>query len=356
MNQPSKWHFPRKDLALAYLQQLEAGLNSIAIFAERRKGKTEFLRDDLTPAARQKGVRTAYINFWERKSDPVYCITQGVKRSLEVDSPRLVRKWKNEFSIKLGVVQSKTTVDAQQYPELAGEALDMLVSTRGGVLLMFDEIQHLATDPSYEELIATIRTFLDTNKDKVRAVFTGSSQDRLNKIFRRQKAAFYRGASLVEFPDMGEDFIVFLLANFKELTKRKLPKEAFFDIFRKYNCSPFFIVDLLQTMMREGIYEPEDGLEYYLTNNNPDAEWNDLWETLKLLDQLVLKEIICNNKPIYHNDTYELVGEKLGLDKVTRGMIQSSIKRLREMGILNNEERGQWLFESKEFAEFVSAL
>lgn len=356
MNQPSKWHFPRTDLALAYLKQLEAGLNSIAIFAERRKGKTEFLRDDLTPVAQSKGLRTAYINFWDRKSDPVYCITQGVKRSLEADSPRLMRKWKNEFSIKLGVFQSKTTVDALAYPEIAGEALEMLVASRGGVLLMFDEIQHLATDPSYEELIATIRTFLDTNKNKVRAVFTGSSQDRLNKIFRRQKAAFYRGASLVEFPDMGSDFIAFLLGNFQEITKRKLSHPRCMSIFEEYNHSPFLVVDLLQTMMREGIYDLDLGLAYYLETNNPDDEWHELWDSLKLLDQLVLKDVICGERPLYHKETYALLGGKLGLDNVTRGMVQSSVKRLREQGILNNEERGLWLFESRAFAEYVSAL
>jgi len=356
MNSASKWHYPRTELALSYLKQLEAGLNSIAIFAERRKGKTEFLLDDLSPAAKDNGLRTAYINFWERKSDPVYCITQGVRRAIESDSPRLVRKWKNEFSIKLGVFQSKTTLDASMYPEIAGEALDMLVTPKGGVLLMFDEIQHLATDPAYEELIATLRTFLDTNKKKVRAVFTGSSQDRLNKIFRRQKAAFYQGASLVEFPDMGEDFIIFLLANFNDITNRKLSKKKSLEIFSEYNRSPFLIVDLLQTMMREGIYDLGKGLGYYLEINNPEDEWRELWESLKLIDQLVIKDVISATRPLYHVDTYTLIRDKLGLDNVTRGIVQSSVKRMREQGILNNESHGQWVFESKSFEDFVLAL
>ncbi|MEJ2418798.1 MAG: hypothetical protein P8Y45_18065 [Exilibacterium sp.] len=137
MNRPSRWHFPRTDLAQAYLQQLEAGLNSIAIFAERRKGKTEFLTEDLQPCARARGLRTAYINFWERKSDPVYCITQGVRRALEADSPRLLRKWKKEFTIKLGVFQAKSTASAEQHPEIASEALDLLIAPKGGLLLMF---------------------------------------------------------------------------------------------------------------------------------------------------------------------------------------------------------------------------
>lgn len=349
----SKWHFPRVELADSYLLQLDSGLNSIAIFAERRKGKTEFLRDDLEPAARKRGLRTAYINFWERKSDPVYCITQGVRRALELDSPSLFRRWKKEFSFKLGAVEAKTSLDPEKNPELASEALDMLVSGKTGILLMFDEIQQLATDPLFEDLIATLRTFLDSNKRKVRAVFTGSSQDRLNRIFRNQRAAFYRGASLVEFPDMQEDFVTFLIKNFYDLTKRRLPVDKAYDIFVRYHYSPFTIVDLLQTMMREGIYDIDEGLEYYLHVNDPLEEWRELWLSLKLVDQLVLSHVILPSKPLYHEDTYKSIGDILGLSSVSRGVIQSSIKRLREQGVLNNEGRGQWVFESNEFREFV---
>ncbi len=355
MNRPSRWHFPRTDLAQAYLQQLEAGLNSIAIFAERRKGKTEFLTEDLQPCARARGLRTAYINFWERKSDPVYCITQGVRRALEADSPRLLRKWKKEFTIKLGVFQAKRTASAEQHPEIASEALDLLIAPKGGLLLMFDEIQHLATDPGYEELIATLRTFLDSNKKKVRAVFTGSSQDRLNKIFRNQRAAFYRGASLVNFPDMGEDFIRFLVNNFTQLTTRNLPAERAFEIFAAHHHSPFVIVDLLQTMMGEGIYDFDEGLSFYLQVNNPNEQWQELWESLKPVDQLVLKLVILPSRPLYHIDTYQLIGDKLGIERVSRGVVQSSVRRLREQGILNNEGRGQWTFESMDFKRFVSS-
>ncbi|MFT4925875.1 MAG: hypothetical protein ACI8WB_001970, partial [Phenylobacterium sp.] len=34
----SKWHYSRIDLAKAYISQINSGINSIAIFAERRKG------------------------------------------------------------------------------------------------------------------------------------------------------------------------------------------------------------------------------------------------------------------------------------------------------------------------------
>jgi len=353
MNAPAKWHFSRAALADAYLKQLEAGLNSIAIFAERRKGKTEFLLEDLEPAAKERGLRTVYINFWARKSDPVYCIAQGVRRALDTSSSRLLRRWKKEFSVTLGAIQAKASIDPIKSPEFAMDALEMLIDGDGAVLIMFDEIQHLATSSEFEELIASLRTFLDSNRKRARAVFTGSSQDRLNQIFRRQNAAFYRGASLVDFPDMEEDFLVFLLQNFKELTGRNLPLEGMVDVFSEYNHSPFMAVDLLQTMMREGIYDFDRGLAFYLVNNNPFEEWSDLWGSLKMIDRVVLSEVIAKSRPLYQTETYKLISNILGVEKVGRGVIQASINRLRGLGILNNEGRGQWAFESSEFKSYV---
>ena len=50
------WHFPRPDLASAYLATLNAGLvTSTTIFAPRRTGKTVFLLRDLKPLAESEG-------------------------------------------------------------------------------------------------------------------------------------------------------------------------------------------------------------------------------------------------------------------------------------------------------------
>lgn len=57
------WHYPRVELAKSYLKTLEHGASTMAIFAERRKGKTEFLNDDMTPLAISEGHRCCYANF-----------------------------------------------------------------------------------------------------------------------------------------------------------------------------------------------------------------------------------------------------------------------------------------------------
>lgn len=53
------WHYPRPELATTYLQVFDLGLMSArALFAKRRMGKSEFLEQDLIPAAREVGYLT----------------------------------------------------------------------------------------------------------------------------------------------------------------------------------------------------------------------------------------------------------------------------------------------------------
>lgn len=349
----SKWHFSRERLADSYIDQLKAGFNNIVIFAERRKGKTEFLVEDLTPVAQKLGFRTVYINFWEQKSHPVHCIAKGVERSLAKVNKQFLKSWQKDINIKVPGLAHKTETNSQKSEVLAYESLELLLQPKGEVLLMFDEVQHLATDEKFEKLIATIRTFLDSNKNRVRAVFTGSSQSRLNLIFRHQKSAFYRGASLVEFPDMDERFVCHLLTVYKAITTKSLDEAKAISIFAQFHYSPFLMVDLMQTMMRENIVDFDDGLNYYHQTNNPNQQWQALYNELKLIDQLVLTQVVVREKALYHDDTYQLIGELLGIDEVTRGMIQASINRLKELGIVNSVARGVWEIESAEFRHFL---
>ena len=95
MGIPSRpWHFNRPQLAETYIETLKTGPQTIALFAERRKGKTDFLTFDMTPAAVEKGYRCVYVNFWEDKSNPAVCVINGIERSLRAEfneKPRVAR-------------------------------------------------------------------------------------------------------------------------------------------------------------------------------------------------------------------------------------------------------------------------
>ena len=309
--------------------------------------------EDLAPCAKAAGFRTAYINFWEQKSDPVHCIAKGVERSLAKQTNPLHKPWKKEVNIKMPGLAFKAEGQKQSESVLAHDSLELLLKPKGNVLVMFDEVQHLATDSQFEELIATLRTFLDSHKDRVRAVFTGSSQSRLNRIFKHHKAAFYRGASLVEFPDMDERFVCHLSAVFKDITGNALDETRAVALFEQFNHSPFLLVDLLQTMMREGMTDFTQGLAYYRRVNDPDQQWLALWQALKPIDQLVLCQVLIPGRGLYQEETFQLLGDMLGIDAVSRGMVQSSLNRLKEQGIVNCPARGVWELESTEFKQFI---
>lgn len=350
----SGWHFPRTQLAEAYLKHLEAGLVGLAIFAERRKGKTEFLMEDLGPLAREADHRIAYINFWENRDDPVYCILRGVERSVKDQFGRKLGKWQKELSAKLGGLQVRLTQAAKPEATLASEALDLLLAPKDStVLIMFDEVQQLAKQAEFADLVYTLRTFVDSHRKQVRTVFTGSSQNGLNQIFRRNNAAFYNSASIVDFPDMNEAFVGFALKRFQTLSRRKAGTVAeMMEVFEQYHRTPFYVVDILQTMLREGIYTVAEGVEYYTSHYDVNKTYDKVWKELKALDRLLLIKI-AEGCSLYNSETTKALADALGIKTVSKHLIQSAVERLRGKELVNNPERGVWAFESKELEDYV---
>ena len=83
---PDPWHFARPELARRYLQTFQIGLISAqALFAPRRMGKSEFLEQDLIPAARKSGLLTAYLNLWDAREHPRGALISALARA---GSPR----------------------------------------------------------------------------------------------------------------------------------------------------------------------------------------------------------------------------------------------------------------------------
>lgn len=349
----TSWHHPRSDLAKNYLMILEHGAPTMAIFAERRKGKTEFLTDDMTPLAISQGHRCCYVNFWEDRSNPVACIVNGVNRSLKAELGSALRGWKKEISVNLGALQAKITKDADQSVQTANAALQYLLEPKGTILLQCDEIQHLATRPEFEDVTASLRTWIDSNKKRVRTIFTGSSQDNLNRLFRNSRAPFYNSASIVPFPDMGIEFVEFLANRFHYLSGRTLAAETIMPVFIEHHFSPAFIVELLQVMVRDGVYDIDDGIAHYYTLNPRNADSLQIWSSLSELDQAILKHFVHpDSGPIYHKDRYHDLSQETGA-KVTQGSVQASINRMRDKGLLIKVGHGTWDFENSNFKAFI---
>lgn len=80
----SNWHYARPLLAKKYLTLFELGLTSArGLFARRRMGKTEFLKKDFMPAAKEAGYTVVYINLWELEVDPETALVAELYKMLE---------------------------------------------------------------------------------------------------------------------------------------------------------------------------------------------------------------------------------------------------------------------------------
>src|SRR5580704_18265090 len=87
------WHYPRPELATKYLQVFDVGLSSArALFAKRRMGKSEFLEQDLIPAARDAGYLTVYLNLWDARSQPAPAFLAALTRALKPTGLRKLAK------------------------------------------------------------------------------------------------------------------------------------------------------------------------------------------------------------------------------------------------------------------------
>ena len=80
----NNWHFPRPILAKKYLSMFTLGLTSArGLFARRRMGKTEFLKQDFTPEAQAVGYVTVYVNLWELETDSATAIFAEVCKAIK---------------------------------------------------------------------------------------------------------------------------------------------------------------------------------------------------------------------------------------------------------------------------------
>lgn len=128
------WHYARPQLAQQYLQTFEVGLISArGLFAPRRMGKTEFLEQDLMPAAIDAGYRTAYLNLWDARSHPRPALLTVLARALEPAGWRgLLERLRQPLkklktSAKLGDLEGALEAELAHDPMLAGPLLSEIL-------------------------------------------------------------------------------------------------------------------------------------------------------------------------------------------------------------------------------------
>lgn len=362
------WHFPRPDLAQAYLQGFDLGLTSArGLFARRRMGKSEFLKHDLLPAALRAGYLAAYTNLWDDTEHPGQALGSAI--FLACEPKGLARFWEElntpigkltgagklplgmEGSIELDLSKKeKAAVPAIQ------AALQVADKAKKRLLLVIDEAQVLAA-PEHKAIAHSLRAGLDVRKAGIKVLFAGSSEAALREMFSRSAAPFYNWAPLEPFPLLGAAFVEATVAHMATVAKHPLAMDDARKAFSALKETPEFFRWYVERYLMYQQQGPEQALQYTLARVHDDTSYAKAWKELSRADRAVLLLAARGVQDLYGAPALKQLQELLGSPDVTASAPRTSIRRLTgpKLQLMARVDHGAYRFEDPEFQAWVSA-
>ncbi|CAB3755734.1 hypothetical protein [Paraburkholderia humisilvae] len=364
------WHFPRPELAQAYLTALNSGiLTSLTIFAPRRTGKTVFLREDLTPAAQQMGYVVVYADLWQTRQTPGAALVHALQSPHEPDT--LARKLKARLLPSLKSLKGKAeiagtsiegAIELNDDKKLAAAntalQLDELLgglARRRPVLLLVDEAQSLGRSEEGEDVARALRTALTRYKDRLRVVFTGSSRTQLGHVFTDTRAPLYSAANpLQDFPLLDDAFVKFVATRFAAATSRKLSVPKAKAAFAQFHRRPEPLLEVAITLMMQPRMSFEDAVAFQLDKLAGAEGHETTWDSLSALERLLVREIAGNPafRP-FSRDKLAAFKEQLGVAALGATQVQRALSRLAGKNIVLKSPRDVYEFENENFGIWV---
>lgn len=355
--------YPRTALAQGIMATFESGLQSAAtIFAPRRKGKTTFLLNDLIPLAREKGFLVASADLWFDKTHPERVIIGALYEAihgtgfLRRNWMKLIRPGAVINSIEAGAGTDGVTMKAELAKEGSLDLFELFERFRqlgkGKALLIIDEVQHLATKKEFGDLTATLRSLLQRAHGEVFAVFTGSSQDGLHRMFRHTKAPFYQFSHEVQFPNLGYEFIEHLGQRFQEITGREWDVDAAFERYVARGQMPKYIRDVFQLCMTDGLSVREADQRAWATMTD-EGNFSNLLLELPPLDLTILMALV-KEIPVFSADGLAWIGKEMATPTPpSPATVQTALKRLQKRDLVGNLGRGKWEMEDIALESYI---
>ena len=254
------WHFARPELASKLLKIFSVGITAnIALIAPRRKGKTLFLLSDLAPQAQSEGFIPIYASLWQNMDSPHEGLIAALEEAVSAAANASKIKRLCDAKIKKASVTNemlgRVDIEFSGSPQKAlpddlmklDRLIDDLVALANNktVLLLVDEIQHLATSTSFDPLAHALRTSLDKRQGSVKAVFTGSSRHYMNLLFNESKSPFYHFVDQVPFPDLGIEFIAFLRKKLHTEHSLSFAISSLQQAFDDFDQSPYWMMKMI---------------------------------------------------------------------------------------------------------------
>ncbi|MEK8034184.1 hypothetical protein AACH06_25440 [Ideonella sp. DXS29W] len=356
----------RLQLAGAYLEMLKAQPGRpLAMFAPRRVGKTFFLDNDLAPVAKKAGWLPVYADLWLQKENPLAAINHALAEALDdatVPAGELGKVAKTPVkrvgvlgaSIDLGDAPARAALPAS--PELQFDALVARLHAASGktVLLMLDEIQSLGEVAGSEKILAALRAVLHRRRDMLGAVFTGSSQEAMARMLATAGAPMYQFAQLLDFPALGDEYLVALANHFSKVHPgKRLDLDDLRKTFARIGFKPRLLRDLVKSMSAEGMTDFDEGVRRYIHDARQTLGWNALLQPLDAFDRLLLAAI-ARGKPPLGQETLKEIGRHRPVGKATIARARVAIERMRGAGLITKAVRGGARIDDPLFAEYLA--
>lgn len=364
----TSWHYSRPGLANKYLDLFDIGLTSAkCLFARRRMGKTEFLKQDFIPAAKNKGYKVVYSNLWELEIDPATAIVYELYQIVE---PKGLNKvWANlNHPIKKikaggkipGVGEGSIEADLSDSKRISGsllmEAMDAFDKTKYKMILIIDEAQVLA----YQEnahFAHALRAALDIRKERIKVIFAGSSETTLRRMFGVASEPFYNWAPMEPFDLLGIEFVESMVNKVNSICKLPLDLPHGVEAFSQLKSTPEFFRRYIESYL----INPEMGSQFALEITKSkvfnQSNFTQQWNALLPADRIILSMIANGVTDLHGKLTMQKLGDALGVDGVVnKNTIHNALRRLSSKNIITKINYGKYQFEDEGFADWVKHL
>jgi hypothetical protein len=344
---PDPWHFPRDAFAANVLHTLDSGIvNAITLFAPRRMGKTEFVCADLAPLAARGEWLVSYCNLWADKPNPAGVLVAALAAATEPFQPGK-KTGKVGVSANLGIVSASAEATQEVAPQAAPSQISEAFAAfakaierraRGQrLLLIVDEIQHLATDKRFEPAVAALRTALERHADRIRAVFTGSSQLGLQRLFLDTRAPFFSPGGQLELPRLGAEFVAFMVERANRTFRARVAPAEAAAIFDASGHSPYFLRQAI-TVARLREVPLARALDLVIEETLNEEGLARRWGRLNAAERSVAM-LVFEGKAPFAAASMEQVASDAGRE-VRSSHVQTTLLRLEREGFVERGMRG----------------
>ncbi|MGH8139270.1 MAG: hypothetical protein ACREVV_13935 [Steroidobacteraceae bacterium] len=359
------WHYPRPELAAKYLQVFDVGLTSArALFAKRRMGKSEFLEQDLIPAARDAGYLTVYLNLWDARSQPAPAFLAALSRALKPTGlGKLAKTLKRPLkSIKAsakvaGMAEGSLEaelggIEAAATPRLT-ELIRSFDKPNRRMLLVLDEAQVLA-ESAHADLAHSLRASLDGRKQNIKVIFAGSSEATLRRMFGRSTEPFYNWAPLEPFELLGVEFVRAMVVKVNRLSRYPLSHKDALAAFEALKRTPEFFRRYLSRYLAYADLGSKAALLNTEAHVFNDANFVNTWHRLLPADRELLRLIVSGVTDLFSESSRGRLGAALGLDEVVaKNVPQQSLRRLQDADLVLRMDYGDYRVQDDALAEWL---